>query len=274
MTADEEVTLRSADGVDLSAVHRAFTGPDPLALGLVVVHGFTNSWRTAKVQRVIDRLSRFGGIVAVDMRGHGTSGGESTVGNAEILDVTAAVHWARELGYRSVVTIGFSMGGSVVLRQAALEDEPVDAVVSVSAPAFWYYKGTRIMRLVHQLVENRGGRLILRRRGVRVSDAGWPDPPPVEPVAAVAQLGDLPLLIVHGTVDHYFPVEHPHALHRAAVASGNVKSELWIIDGFAHAESGIDDATLDAIGEWTRVHTGNDVLPPEEHGTAVGWGRS
>ena len=271
MSADLERTLRTLDGVEISAAHRPFAGADPLAVGLVVVHGFTNSWRSAKVQRVLDRLSAFGGLVAIDMRGHGASGGRSTVGDEEVRDVSAAVRWARELGYRSVATIGFSMGGSVVIRQAALEDEPVDAVVSVSAPAFWYYRGTPIMRLVHHLVENRAGRWVLRGRGVRVSGAGWPDPPPIEPVAAITRLPHLPVLIVHGTVDHYFPVEHPQALHRAAVASGNAAADLWIIDGFAHAESGIDDATLDSIGGWVRERLG--ATPAEPSSTPVAWGR-
>lgn len=272
MSGDVERTLRTLDGVDISAVHRPFAGADPLAVGLVVVHGFTNSWRSAKVQRVLGRLAAFGGLVAIDMRGHGESGGQSTVGDEEVRDVSAAVRWARELGYRSVATIGFSMGGSVVIRQAALEDAPVDAVVSVSAPAFWYYRGTRIMRLVHHLVEHRAGRWVLRGRGVRVSGAGWPDPPPIEPVAAITRLPQLPVLIVHGTVDHYFPLEHPHALHRAAVASGNTSADLWVIDGFAHAESGIDDATLDAIGGWVRERLGAAAAEPSS--TPVAWGRS
>lgn len=272
MAVEIERMLRTSDGIEISAVHRPCDSADPRELALVVVHGFTNSWRTPKVRRVLERLARFGGVVALDMRGHGRSGGRSTVGHEEVLDVAAAIAWARELGYRRVATVGFSMGGSVVLREAALADKPVDAVVSVSAPAFWYYKGTRIMRVVHHLVENRAGRWVLRGRGVRVSHVGWPDPPPIEPVAAVAKLGGTPLLIVHGTVDHYFPLEHAHALHRSAVDAGNPQTELWVIDGFAHAESGIDDATLDAIGSWTRAHVGLPPLRPEEIGTPVGWG--
>lgn len=56
-------------------------------------------------------------------RGHGRSGGRSTVGDKEVLDLEAAVEWARSLGHSRVVTVGFSMGGSVVLRHAALYGE-------------------------------------------------------------------------------------------------------------------------------------------------------
>ena len=66
----------------------------------------------------------------------------STLGDKEIDDLDVAVRYARELGYQRIATIGFSMGGSVVLRQAALRGG-VDAVVSVSGPGHWYYRGTR-----------------------------------------------------------------------------------------------------------------------------------
>ncbi len=242
----------------IDAVHVPASGTDPLALAIVVVHGFTNSWRTPRVQRVMAAMSRFAGVVAFDMRGHGRSGGVTTVGDAEILDVSAGVRWARELGYRSVVTVGFSMGGSVVLRQAALEPEPVDAVVSVSAPAFWYYRGTRVMRLVHQLVERPGGRALMRAKGVRVTSQAWADPLPVPPAEAAALVA-VPLLVVHGTVDHYFPVEHAHAIHQAALTGASPRSELWIVPGFAHAEASIDDRTLDQIGRWAQARTGVSV---------------
>ena len=127
----EERTLLAADGVRLSAMHR----PGPVDLGVVVAHGFSGSWRQERVRRVVDGLAQFGGVVALDLRGHGRSGGVSTLGDKEVLDVDAAVGWARVLGYPVVATVGFSMGGSVVVRHAALM-RGVDAVVSVSGPAW------------------------------------------------------------------------------------------------------------------------------------------
>lgn len=252
-------TLEAADGVRLHALHRAASGPDALALGIVVVHGFTNHSGLPRVQRVIDRLHAFGGVVALDLRGHGRSEAVTTLGDAEIMDVDAAVAWARELGYRAVATVGFSMGGSVVLRQAAIGEQPIDAVVSVSAPAFWYYRGTRVMRLLHHVVERPAGRAVMRARGVRITSQEWTEPLPLTPEQAAGQLGQTPLLIVHGTVDHYFPVEHAHALYRAAVSAGNPDVDLWVVDGFAHAESAIDDKTLDGLGRWVRGHVGLEV---------------
>lgn len=253
MTAGE-TTLRTSDGVDISAVH---VEGDFADLCFVLVHGFTGNWREDRVQKVIGRLRQFGGVVAIDMRGHGRSGGQSTVGDLEVLDVAAAVVWARDLGYERVVGVGFSMGGAVVLRESglaasgALDAGRVDGVVSVSAPAFWYYRGTRIMRVVHRLVESRSGRLVMRVGGTRISGAGWSDPPPVPPHEAAAMLGTIPLLVVHGDVDRYFPIEHPRTIHASAIRSG-VSTDLWLVPGFGHAEAAISTEVLDRIGAWAR----------------------
>jgi pimeloyl-ACP methyl ester carboxylesterase len=254
VTDSHETTLRTTDGVDISAVHVPGAHDD---LCFVMVHGFTGNWREERVQKVIGRLVRFGGVVAIDMRGHGRSGGASTVGKSEVLDVAAAVDWARALGYPRVVTAGFSMGGAVVLREAGLsasgelDTGGVDGVVSVSAPAFWYYRGTRIMRIVHRLVETRSGRLAMRASGTRISGEGWSDPAPTPPHEAAALLGSIPLLVVHGDEDKYFPIEHPRAIHDAARRSG-VRTDLWLVRGFGHAESAISTDDLDRIGAWAR----------------------
>ena len=91
--------------------------------------------------QVATRLNRFGGVVSFDFRGHGRSGGLSTLGDREIKDLDVAVRYASELGYQRVAAVGFSMGASIVLRYAGLVGG-VDAVVSVSGPGRWYYRGT------------------------------------------------------------------------------------------------------------------------------------
>jgi fermentation-respiration switch protein FrsA (DUF1100 family) len=49
---------------------------------------------------------------------------------------------------------------------------------------------------------------------------------------------------VHGDADHYFPVEHPEALYAAA----REPKELWLVEGFGHAESAATPELLDRIG--------------------------
>lgn len=231
-------TLRTADGVRLAATHL----PDPGEVAVVVAHGFSGTHTKPWQARVARGLARHAGVVAFDFRGHGRSGGVSTLGELEILDVEAAVAWARELGYARVVTCGWSMGGSTVLRHAALVGG-VDAVVSVSATSRWRVRDTKPMRRLHWVVERRAGRLVgrawLRTRLAR----DWDDEPE-SPVEVAGRIAPTPLLVVHGDRDTYFTLEHPNALYDAA----NEPKELWLVPGFGHAEAGVTEELLDRIG--------------------------
>jgi pimeloyl-ACP methyl ester carboxylesterase len=240
----DQLGLRTADGERLEAAHVDGPSADrPLAV--VVAHGFTGSISRPGVRAVVSAFSAYAGVLAFDFRGHGRSTGKSTVGHREVLDLDAAVQAARRLGYVDVVTCGWSMGGGVVLRHAALH-RGVDAVISVSALSRWFYRDTKPMQRVHWTIETRLGRLVAHRAlRTRISPAGWdPDALPESPVEVVARISPTPLLFVHGDEDHYFPLEHPEALYEAA----REPKELWLIEGFGHAESGATPELLDRIG--------------------------
>jgi len=236
------VHLTTQDG-EWIAVHH-LEGPDPdRPLGVVVAHGFTGSIDKPGVRAVTAALAQHAGVIVFDFRGHGRSSGHSTLGDKEILDVDAAIRHARELGYADVVSCGWSMGGSVVLRHAALM-RGVEAVVSVSAVSRWFYRDTAPMRRVHWAAETRAGRWIVRRAfNTRISPHGWSEVPE-SPVEVVGRIAPTPLLLVHGDSDHYFPVEHPEALFAAA----REPKALWLLEGFGHAETAATPQLLDRIG--------------------------
>ncbi|MGY3337720.1 pimeloyl-ACP methyl ester carboxylesterase [Streptomyces filamentosus] len=239
--------LRTADGVRVEAVYEPSPGPAD-APAIVVAHGFTGSVDRPAVRRAAGVLGRHApAVVTFSFRGHGGSGGRSTLGDREVLDLAAAVLWARGLGHARVATVGFSMGGSVVLRQAALDrgtDAGPDAVAAVSAPARWYYRGTAPMRRLHWVVTRPAGRLV-GRYGLhtRIDARPW-DPEPLPPVAAVPLIAPVPLLVVHGDRDAYFPLDHPRALAAAGDA------ELWLEPGMGHAENAAGEELLDRLGAW------------------------
>ena len=243
-------TLPTDDGVPIDAVYLAPQTDDPHShdLAFLVAHGFTGSWQRPSVWRISNRLTRFGGVVCFDFRGHGRSGGRSTLGDRETRDLAVAAAWARELGYKRVAAIGFSMGASIVLRYAGLTPDAggLAAVVSVSGPGRWYYRGTRPMRRVHWAVEYRLGRLVTRTMlQTRVNSSRW-NPIPVPPAEAAAKIAPVPLLVVHGDRDPFFPVDHAHQIYEAA----SEPKELWIEHGYGHAESAASNALIDRVGGW------------------------
>ncbi|MEV7904614.1 alpha/beta hydrolase [Streptomyces anulatus] len=274
-------TLLTDDGVPVEAVYEPCTAgvgtPGDVAAegpaatpAIVVAHGFTGSADRPAVRRAARVFAQRAAVITFSFRGHGRSGGRSTVGDREVLDLAAAVAWARELGHSRVVTVGFSMGGSVVLRHGALytaesaaghtavrvparegrmgsEGAHSDAVVSVSAPARWYYRGTAPMRRLHWVVTRPSGRLVGRfGLRTRIATEDW-DPVPLSPVAAVPLIAPAPLLLVHGDRDPYFPLDHPRMLAEAAGPGG---AELWLERGMGHAENAADDALLARIADW------------------------
>ena len=258
------VMLVTQDGVPIDAVHLPQASPprsgqpaqpggdgDPQPaehrdLAIVIAHGFTMSWHRPRTWAIVQSFARHAGVVTFDFRGHGRSGGLSTLGDKEIDDLDVAVRYARELGYRRVVTVGFSMGGSVVLRQAALRGGS-DAVISVSSPGRWFYRGTVAMRRVHLAAERRLGRAFSRLvLNTRISPEGWPTPDPMPPAEAASRIAPVPVLIVHGDQDIYFPPDHGQQLYDAA----REPKELWLIAGFGHAERHTDDALVDRIAAW------------------------
>src|SRR5437588_458491 len=237
-------TLVTEDGVPIEAIHLPGSGD----LAIVVAHGFTLSWQRPNVWRIANRFHQAAGVLTFDFRGHGRSGGLSTLGDLEIWALDVVVAYARQLGYRRVAAAGFSMGASIVLRHAGLIGG-LDAVVSVSGPGRWYYRGTEHMRRVHLAVEHRLGRYVTRRwLKTRISHEGW-KLVPLPPAEAAARISPVPLLIVHGDKDLYFPPEHARQLYMAA----RDPKELWLIPGMGHAEAACGQELTDRIGRWVKA---------------------
>ncbi|MBB6170254.1 pimeloyl-ACP methyl ester carboxylesterase [Nocardiopsis mwathae] len=243
--APERRRLSTTDGVHLDSVLiRSGTGA-ARGTAVVLANGFTGTWRSPHTKMIASRLLPVGDVMTFDFRGHRASTGASTVGNDEVNDVQAVVEHLRGLGYTAVATVGFSMGAAVVIRHAALFGG-VSAVVAVSGPSQWYYRGSRRMRLLHFGVEQPVGRWFLRvARQVRVTDREW-NPRPQDPVELAPLVAPAPLLVVHGDRDGYFPVDHAHRIHDAA----HHPKELWIEPGMNHAERGVTPRRAERISQW------------------------
>src|SRR3954462_6886381 len=129
----ETTDLTTVDGERLALVHvppldEACVPGAEGSFAVVLAPGFSGSSETPAVRSIVSDLRRSAptaGFLVVDLRGHGRSTRHSTLGDREVHDVDATVAEARRLGYPRVVTLGWSMGGTCVLRHAALLDERV-----------------------------------------------------------------------------------------------------------------------------------------------------
>ncbi|MGH3373471.1 MAG: alpha/beta hydrolase [Actinoallomurus sp.] len=242
----EPLTLHAMDGVRIDAGYTAGVGD----LCVVLVHGFTGNWRQPNTRRIAARLSQVGAVIAIDLRGHGRSGGLSTVGDREVLDVDAAVRHARHLGYERVALVGFSLGGMISIRHAALIGG-VEAVVSVSAPSRWYYRDTKPMRQAHWAIERPAGRLAVRlARHTRVASKRWEEEPEA-PYRVADRISPVPFLVVHGDADPFLPAEHGRLLYDSAAEP----RELWMESGFGHAEGAATPELIGRISGWVAART-------------------
>jgi pimeloyl-ACP methyl ester carboxylesterase len=247
MRGAERVRLCTSDDVILAAHYYAGVSDGPSYL---LGHGFTGAALQPRVSAIAEHLNTRGAaVLSLDFRGHGASGGQSTVGVTETADVAAGVEWLRQRRPDvAVITLGFSMGASIIVRYAGLGGS-ADAVVAVSGPGRWYERGTEPMRRVHFGVETRLGRFALRWAFKTRVGGGW-DLLPASPVEVAANVV-APMLVVHGDADTYFGLEHGRML-----AAANSQAELWIEAGMGHAENATSPELLDRIDDWARQAVG------------------
>jgi pimeloyl-ACP methyl ester carboxylesterase len=199
-------------------------------LAFLVVHGLAANSLAPGFREFAESLTRYGPVWSIDLRGHGSSGGECTLGNREAIDVAAAVKQIRTETDLPVILAGFSMGAGASVRAAALY-EPVDGVVAISGPAEWGgWRGPGARR-TSLIWRTPGGRRLMRMlSGVRIAK---PDLRTESPADAARQLSSTPLLVVHGEADAFFPPEESRELFRAA----NEPKQLWLVEDGGHAEA-------------------------------------
>jgi pimeloyl-ACP methyl ester carboxylesterase len=235
--------VRTVDGVTLSV--SAVTAPgDARDVAVVVAHGFGATKNEARVDGVARALRDAGfSTVTYDARGHGESGGVSTLGVFERHDVAAAADVARELAPR-VVLVGASMGAIAVLGHATGRDD-VAGIVTVSCPATWTLPRNARGVLAAAMTQTRLGRSVARRRmAVRIASGTDRGDPPVVLTRSVRA----PVAVVHGAVDPFIGVD---AATRLAQDAGG-PARVTIVPGLAHAFEPVDVAgpqVVDAV-EW------------------------
>jgi uncharacterized protein len=228
----EPLQLHTDDGVELrGAWHRC---TEPWAT-VVVVHGFSASAGDPGVAALTKELFSAGADVLVyDARGHGGSGGTSSIGSAEHLDVASAVA-AVEAPDHPVILVGISMGAVAVSRHLAdaqlRGDARVAGTVLISAPARWRMSPSPLGLVSALLTKTAPGRAVAARfLKVRVARRWRTGEPPEVMVGRVT----CPVAVVHGEDDRLLSLDHARRLELAAGGS----SRLDIVAGMGHGLRG------------------------------------
>jgi pimeloyl-ACP methyl ester carboxylesterase len=238
----EPFRVMTEDGVRLHGTRLG--DADPSRPALLLSHGMMGWHRKPRFAVFGEQLTPWFTVYAMDMRGHGQSGGVCDFGGGEILDIEAVHRLARDEGHATAISCGTSMGGIAAIRHGA-SIGGVDAVVAISSLASWDWRDDahpRARRKMHARIGTPAGRAALRAYGVRLPDR-WE--PPESPQDVIGKIAPTPIVIVHGADDRMFPPSHAHRLYEAA---GEPK-RLLIGEGFGHAEDGLTPAFALKLGE-------------------------
>ncbi|MBI4659736.1 MAG: alpha/beta hydrolase [Verrucomicrobia bacterium] len=231
--ATSDIRENTAQIGDLAQRYRTVGQGPPLLL----VHGLTNTWRIWRPY--MDTLAEKHWLIIPDLRGHGdTKNPASTLTEWQVArDMLALLD---TLGVKQVQLVGFSFGGHVALRMAALQPERVEAMIVIAGahqllgparktiednrgtnlPQGWYLDVASTWHPAGEVQVQQ-----LWREGVASAlgnDFGIPD----ELLAAIRAR----TLVIQGDRDDYFPLDVPLDLYRKIQ-----KAQLWIIPNTTHA---------------------------------------
>ena len=233
---DELLTLVTDDGVRLAAAR--LQGPRDALATVVLVHGFSQSSRMPRIHAFAHQLARRAHVIVPDLRGHGRSGGLSSMGPKEPLDVKAAVEAADPA--LPVVTVGISLGGAAVLLHGGTFGG-VAGVVAISAPAWWGAWDTPATKRIQRYAMSQAGRRFLAVfMRTRIAEVCEGVPHAEEQAASIAPAFTL---VVADPADHYFAEEHPQTIYRWA----NEPKDLWLLPGTGHGTDLLSPAFGDRL---------------------------
>jgi pimeloyl-ACP methyl ester carboxylesterase len=220
------LSFPSFDGTPLSAW---LLPNDSTTTTIIVLHGFGGN--KGSMLNVIEMLASDFNVLALDVRGHGESGGAWTsVGHFERFDVIAAAEHLRTRGMGPFGALGISMGAAIALLAAA-ESPLISGVVSDSAFAVLRHAVLGNARLqgyppgLAEVAAFTASHTAARRLRHAPTDS--------DPIRAVARIAPRPTLLVHCARDLMIPLSEAQALY---AASGD-PCDLWVIPDLAHAES-------------------------------------
>ena len=223
----ENLTLTSRDGLKLAAWYIPGTKPE----AVILIHGI-NTNRAVMLPTAALLAEAGYHLLLIDLRGHGESEGNLiSYGYREAWDVQTGVEYLATLpNVEQIGVIGSSLGGAAVARAAVNEPRLSAVVIQISYSSLpdavedafddlSIFPKWPFAPLVIALAE--------RRVGIDISE--------IASARDLATLSPRPVLIIHTTDDHLFPLHHGQKMYEAA----HEPKELWIIENLGHDDPAI-----------------------------------
>ncbi|MBI4449142.1 alpha/beta fold hydrolase [Candidatus Woesearchaeota archaeon] len=190
--AEEKIRFRNRLGETLVGI--IHTPKKPTQTAVIVCHGLRGTKDILWIAELCNALARKGYCaLRFDFSGNGESEGSFThsIYSKEVEDLKTAIDYLENQGYVRFITIGHSMGGGVVLLEAA-KDIRVAAVVEIAAPA-------------HPAKNEAFVRGVLTRLGIKEQDTFVRSLQATDIVSLCAKI-KVRVLVIHGDADNRVPI--------------------------------------------------------------------
>lgn len=262
------------DGIPLAGILSIKDGTSGRIPGIVLAHGFAG----ARYPKMAAHFAGLGyGVLALDFRGYGNSGGERgrVIPRELVSDVRGAVSWLAsqpQIDADRMIVVGSSLGGSIAIMAAA-EDPRIKVCVAGcplghgdSTLRNRYDTEEKLNRFMKTVEEKkRKNELIPRFDIVFIPENlrhALPPGTPMEfyadtvygflslnPLEVIARIEQRPLLIIHAEDDHVVPVQDSRDLGKRA----GKHCQLDIIPTGDHFIFTMPEVT-EKIGQWLTRH--------------------
>lgn len=229
----EKVEIVSEDGIRLAG--HWFVCENAKRI-IVAMHGWRSGW-SRDYGFIADFLHDSGcSVLYAEQRGHGCSGGEYIgFGLLERYDCRLWAKWVEEQNAAGlpIYLAGISMGATTVLMAGGLElPENVHGILAdcafTSAHAIWKHVAEKNLHLHYGLYAGIADALCKKKIRIGAKDYSTVD--------AMKQC-KVPVLFIHGTDDHFVPVEMTYENYKACAS----EKCLYIVPGAEHAMSYLMD---------------------------------
>jgi dipeptidyl aminopeptidase/acylaminoacyl peptidase len=203
---------------------------------VVMAHGYKNN-RLQFNEKTLDMISGLQSkgfnVLTFDFRNSGISGGDkTTIGIYEKDDLLGAIRYAKSIGNKHIVLMGFSMGASTAIHTAA-ESPDVEALIADSPfdDLDTYLKEN--LSVWSSLPKFPFNDTIL----LAIKIMANVDTKKVSPKEDIRSIAPRPVMLIHGKDDDAIPIINSEELYKAYTGINKENITFWAVDGAKHVGS-------------------------------------